>query len=92
MHEPIYDENDEVEFILYVIEDITERVKAEEKLAKKNEQMKIVHEELSFGSRKELTTILLDFLDLLQKSFDIIYGLKHSNSPQIKLNELFLNC
>jgi len=89
LHEPIYNDDDEVEFILYVIEDITERVKAEEKLAKKNEQMKIVHEELSFGSRKDLTTILLDFLDLLQKSFDIIYELEHSKSPQRELNELF---
>ncbi|MBG07326.1 MAG: hypothetical protein CME68_01075 [Halobacteriovoraceae bacterium] len=89
LHEPIYDENDEVEFILYVIEDITERVKAEEKLAQKNEQMKIVHESLSFGSRKELTTILLDFLDLLNKSFNIIYRLKNNSSPQKELNELF---
>ena len=89
LHEPIYDDADEVEFILYVIEDITERVKSEKKLAQKNEQMKIVHEELSFGSRKDLTTVLLDFLDLLQKSFDIIYRLKESKSPKQELNELF---
>ena len=89
LHEPIYDDNDEVEFILYVIEDITERVKSEEKLAQKNEQMKIVHEALSFGSRKELTTILLDFLDLLNKSFNIIYDLENDSTSQKALNELF---
>ena len=88
-HEPIYDEEDLVEFILYVIEDITEKVVAEEKLAKKNEQLKIVQEELSFSSRKELAVILRDFLDLTIKGISSLVKLKDESKNIDYLRELF---
>ena len=49
--------------------------------------MKIVHEQLSFGSRKELTTILKDFVDLLMKALNIVYNLDNSDKSKNLLNE-----
>ena len=88
-HEPIYNDEELIEFILYVIEDITEKVVAEEKLAKKNEQLKIVQEELSFGSRKELATLLHDLMDLINQGMETLVKVKGDLENKDLLKELF---
>jgi HAMP domain-containing protein len=88
-HEPIYDDIEEVEFILYVIEDITEKVAAEENLAQKNEQLKIVQEELSFSNKKELSGLLKDLLELASSGIQSLEKLKRDYKDIELLRDLF---
>ncbi|MDC0255445.1 ATP-binding protein [Bacteriovoracales bacterium] len=94
VHDPIYNDDEELEFILYVVEDITEKVRQEEELSKKDEQLKIMKEALDFGSRKDLTKVMnknfsltIDSMNSLEK----MWKLKKENEYQPIIIDIFRN-
>ena len=65
VHDPIYNDEEELEYILYVVEDVTEKVRKEEELSKKDEQLKIVKEAIDFGTRKDLAKVMNQNFELI---------------------------
>ena len=94
VHDPIFNDNEELEYILYVVEDITEKVAQEKELLKKDEQLKIMKEAIDFGQRKDLVNIMnqnfsfiIDSLNHLEK----MYTLKNRTGDEDHLKQIFRN-
>ena len=94
VHDPIYNDDDELEFILYVVEDITEKVRKEEELSKKDEQLKIMKEAIDFGTRKELSKVMNQNFGLIVECLNVLrenWKLKNREEYLPHLNHIFRN-
>ena len=94
VHDPIYNDDEELEYILYVVEDITEKVRKEEELSKKDEQLKIMKEAIDFGTRKELSKVMNQNFDLIIECLSILrknWKLKKREDYLPHLNHIFRN-
>jgi len=94
VHDPIYNDEDELEYILYVVEDVTEKVRKEEELSKKDEQLKIMKEAIDFGTRKELSKVMNQNFELIVECLYILrenWKLDKREEFLPHLNQIFRN-
>ena len=94
VHDPIYNDEEELEYILYVVEDVTEKVRKEEELSKKDEQLKIMQEAIDFGTRKDLFKVMNQNFGLIIECMNILrknWKLEKREEYLPHLNYIFRN-
>ena len=76
IHDPIFNEDGNLEYLLYVVEDVTEKVQQETELHKKDEELKIMKEALDFGSKRDLSKIMIQNFKRINNSINIFKNFK----------------
>ena len=75
IHDPIFNEDGYLEYLLYVVEDITEKVEKENELFKKDEELKIIKEALDFGPKRDLIQVMSQNFQRINNSIKVFKGL-----------------